>query len=105
MSLSDLEAYWEKPFTVKPEIGFYAWRKITKLRLVDDRVLSEPEFLAEAFMNFFSDKSKLEKFIGESIFMAVQAFIRWGNVVRGVNESAKWWYWMIILILMIDLFD
>ena len=75
MSLSDLEAYWEKPFTVKPEIGFYAWRKITKLRLVDDRVLSEPEFLAEAFMNFFSDKSKLEKFIGESIFMTVQSFM------------------------------
>ena len=74
MSQSDLEAYWEKPFTVKPEIGFYAWRKITKLRLVDDRVLSEPEFLAEAFMNFFSDKSKLEKFIGESICMTMQAF-------------------------------
>ena len=63
MNQTDLEAYWKNPFTVKPELGFYAWKKKTKLRLVDDRVLSEPEFLGDAYMNFFSDKLKLEKFI------------------------------------------
>ena len=63
MNQKDLETYWKKPFTVKPEMGFYAWKKITKLRLVDDRVLNEPDFLGKAYMNFFSDKTKLEKFI------------------------------------------
>ena len=63
MNQTDLETYWKKPFTVKPEMGFYTWKKTTKLRLVDDRVLNEPEFLGKAYMNFFSDKTKLEKFI------------------------------------------
>jgi hypothetical protein len=59
MSESDLAAHWKKPFTVKPELGFYAYKKVTKLRVVDDRVLSEPDFLNEAYMNFFMDKSKV----------------------------------------------
>ena len=59
MSESDLAAYWKKPFSVKPEQGFYAYKKVTKLRVVDDRVLSEPDFLNEAYMNFFMDKSKV----------------------------------------------
>ena len=60
----ELKTYWQKPFSVRPEHGFYAWPKPqVKLRLVDDRTLSEPDFVPKAYLNFFQDKQKLSKFL------------------------------------------
>ena len=64
MSEKDLENYWTKPFAVKPQLGFYAWPvPKVKLRISDDTTLTQPDFVPNAFMEFFSDKTKLEKFI------------------------------------------
>ncbi len=65
LSDADLQEYWSKGFTVKPELGFYTWSKSGKftLRQVDDRILKDPGFVSEAFLNFFQDPAKLEKFI------------------------------------------
>ena len=61
MTTEELKTYWAKPFSVKPEAGFYAWKKEHKLRLVDERSLTEPE--TKAFLDFFNDKEKCQKFI------------------------------------------
>jgi hypothetical protein len=35
MSESELSAYWDKPFSVNPAVGFYSWPKPeVKLRVV-----------------------------------------------------------------------
>ena len=83
MSPDELKAYWKRPFSVKPEMGFYGWPKPEiVLRVPDDTELQEPSFVRDAFLSFFQDKSKLEKFIelnsmefkkGEDIFSVDKA--------------------------------
>ena len=78
MSEDDLKNYWKQPFSVKPEMGFYAWKKPqVALRVPDDTELIEPAFVREAFLAFFQDKTKFEKYMelntiefkkGEDIF-------------------------------------
>ena len=51
-SSKDLETYWSEPFSVKPEMGFYAWTKPkVKLRKAEKNVDSvEPQFVREAIL-------------------------------------------------------
>ena len=51
-------------FNVKPDLGFYAWAKPqVTLRSPDDSELQKPIFIREAFMNFFQDETKRDKYI------------------------------------------
>ena len=64
MTEQELEEYWQKPFNVKPDLGFYAWAKPqVTLRSPDDSELQKPIFIREAFMNFFQDETKRDKYI------------------------------------------
>ena len=64
MTEKDLEIYWEKPYNVKPELGFYAWAKPqTTLRVPDDAELVEPSFVRDKFLEFFNDPTKRDKYI------------------------------------------
>ena len=56
--------YWNKPFSVKSDTGFYTWTKPQiVLRISDDSHLDEPSFLWDSFTKFFKNDSKKEKFI------------------------------------------
>lgn len=61
---SSLQDYWNKPFSVKPELGFYGWNQpqIT-LRLIDDS-LNQDADCCGPFLDFLQDQIKFEKFIG-----------------------------------------
>ena len=64
MTENELQEYWQKPYSVKPEIGFYTWPKPkVKLHLPDDTILSNPNYVSVAFLDFFNDKTKRDKFI------------------------------------------
>lgn len=65
MTENELLEYWQKPYSVKPEIGFYTWPKPkVKLHLPDDDTrLCNPNYVPLAFLNFFNDKTKTDKFI------------------------------------------
>jgi hypothetical protein len=69
-SLSDNPAellkYWSKPFSAKPELGFYSWPKTEmKLRLADpeDEATEPPTAISASIVAFFNDPIKLEKYI------------------------------------------
>ena len=60
----DLKNYWEKPFSVKPEMGFYCWTKDkVKLRVVDDTKNKIPQYFEQIILKFFSEDSNLKLFI------------------------------------------
>ena len=64
MSEEELIEYWNKPFNVKSQTGFYTWpNSQIILRKSDDFQLLTPSFLCDNFMKFFNDHSKREKFI------------------------------------------
>ena len=64
MSEQELIEYWDKPFNVKKQAGFYTWSKSQIiLRKSDDSQLQNPSFLCDNFTKFFNDLSKREKFV------------------------------------------
>ena len=64
MTENELQEYWQKSYSVKPEIGFYTWTKPkVKLHVPDDTQLRYPDFVPVAFLNFYNDKTKRDKFI------------------------------------------
>lgn len=64
MTDQQLETYWSQPFSVKPEMGFYAWEQPqVKLRVPDDTQLTQPGHVRDQFMAFFTDDAKLAKYI------------------------------------------
>ena len=78
-SSKDLQTYWSEPFSVKPEMGFYAWTQPkVKLRRAESQIdLKNPKFLKTEILNFFQNVEKREKFFkfntseikkGEDIF-------------------------------------
>lgn len=59
----ELSSYWDKPFTVKPSLGFYTWPKpIVKLHMTDGDPLKTPDYVAQLFTEFFTNEEKLEKY-------------------------------------------
>ena len=63
-SENDLRTYWKKPYSVKPEMGFYSWTKDkVKLRVVDDTEHKIPEYFESIVLDFFSNEAKLKLFI------------------------------------------
>ena len=64
MTEAELEAYWQRPFCVKPEMGFYEWQKPKlTLRVPDDTTLTEPAYVRDLFMAFFNDEAKVAKYV------------------------------------------
>ena len=64
MTEKELQEYWQKPYCVKPELGFYTWPKPeVTLRVSDDTQLQHPDYVREAFLKFFTDQTKRDKFI------------------------------------------
>ena len=60
----DLQNYWKKPFSVKPEMGFYSWTKDhVKLRVVDDIPNKIPQYFEDTILNFFSQEANMKLFI------------------------------------------
>ena len=63
-SEEDVKEYWSKPFSVKPEMGFYTWTKDkVKLRVVDDTPNKIPDYFGQIILNFFSQEANLSLFI------------------------------------------
>ena len=62
-SEEELREYWEKPFTVKPDIGFYEWKTLEVFHLPHETHLEFPKSLRESILKFFSDPNKLKSFI------------------------------------------
>ena len=63
-SEEDFREYWEKPFSVKPEMGFYSWSKDkVKLRTVDDTKHKIPEYFEQIIVNFFSQETNVKRLI------------------------------------------
>ena len=59
-----MKTYWDKPYSVKPEMGFYCWTKEkVKLRVVDDTKNKIPEYFEQVILEFFSEDSNLKLFI------------------------------------------
>ena len=59
MSEQEIIEYWDKPFNVKKQAGFYTWSKSQIiLRKSDDSQLQNPSFLCDNFTKFFNDLSK-----------------------------------------------
>ena len=65
MSEQELQDYWKKPFSAKPETGFYAWTKpqIVLSLSEEEPKVSKQSFLTNCFMTFFGDGVKRGKFI------------------------------------------
>lgn len=63
MKSEELEVYWEKPFLVKGNQGFYEWPKPVKMRLPDDSIPVEPNHVHALFLQSFSNKDYVSKYI------------------------------------------
>ena len=61
---TDFRGYWEKPYSVKPEMGFYSWSKDKiKLRAVDDIEEKIPKYFEQIILNFFSQDTNVKRFV------------------------------------------
>ena len=61
---ADFRGYWEKPYSVKPEMGFYSWSKDKiKLRTVDDIEEKIPKYFEQIILNFFSQDTNVKRFV------------------------------------------
>ena len=60
----DFRSYWEKPYSVKPEMGFYSWSKDkVKLRIVDDIEEKIPKYFEQIILSFFSQDANVKRFV------------------------------------------
>ena len=55
--------YWEKPFTVKPDTGFYEWKTTEVFHLPHETHIEFPSSLQKCLSRFFSDPTKVKSFM------------------------------------------
>ena len=58
-----LKEYWKKPFTVKPDTGFYDWRTTEVFHLPHETHLEFPETFRKCLLKFFLDPTKVKSFM------------------------------------------
>ncbi len=62
MSQSDLEKYWEQPFSVKPWLGFHSFPDSIELRVTEDPEKEQDNPVVDLFRRFFGDKVPVKSF-------------------------------------------
>ena len=82
---ANFRSYWEKPYSVKPEMGFYSWSKDkVKLRTVDDIEEKIPKYFEQIIFTFFSQEANVKRFVelislehnkGEDFFSMDKAYL------------------------------
>ncbi|QQP39732.1 Uncharacterized protein FKW44_013543, partial [Caligus rogercresseyi] len=93
----ELKAYWEKPFSVKTNLGYYFWSQgETQLRLVDESEPTEDKnnvrasiherFSNAEYVNKFIDLNSIEHKKGEDFFSWDKAFF-FSGLFEAFNDS------------------
>ena len=104
MSEKELKEYWNKPFNVKPDTGFNAWKAKEVFHLPHETHLEFPELLRQSLVNFFTDSIKMKKFMElivnehekfcstETKYLSTAKVRFYTNLIKAVGPEMIWMF-------------